>query len=217
MSAAQLWRQIVSRVETVADPHCGAPAMVVNSVSKPEFSLIHQLFFSPTTQSRNSVLLVTTGAQSRAAGLCERLATALANVSGKKVGVIEAGGNENLVVRRKKSPFSMGQVDRQKPLPLTSGSVHKVPFESVASERSGFNEMRSECEYFLLCASMADSEMPALCNMCDAAVLVLTASLTRRAAAQKAKEQLIRQGVTVLGVVLDQRTFPIPESIYRRL
>ena len=59
--------------------------------------------------------------------------------------------------------------------------------------------------------------MPSLCNLSEAAVLVLTANITRREAALKAKEQLLRQGVTLLGTVLDQRTMPIPESIYRRL
>jgi Mrp family chromosome partitioning ATPase len=59
--------------------------------------------------------------------------------------------------------------------------------------------------------------MPSLCNLCEAAVLVLTANITRREAAIKAKEQLLRQGVTLLGTVLDQRTMPIAESIYRRL
>jgi Mrp family chromosome partitioning ATPase len=46
---------------------------------------------------------------------------------------------------------------------------------------------------------------------------VLTANMTRREAARRAQEQLVRQGVTVLGVVLDERKLPIPEPIYRRL
>jgi hypothetical protein len=103
--------------------------------------------------------------------------------------------------------------------------VRKIPFELVSkgydgeivSKRDGLRGLPGPFEYFLLSASVAGSEMPVLCNLCDAAVLVLTANMTRREAARRAKEQLIRQGVTLLGTVLDQRTMPIPESIYRRL
>ncbi|HEY7354186.1 MAG TPA: hypothetical protein VH596_15575 [Terriglobales bacterium] len=216
-AAAQLWRQIVSRVETASDSSRSAPAMVVNSVSKPEYSLIHQLFFPSLTVRRTSILLATTDKQVRAARLSERLATALASVTGEKIAVIEAGGQQDLVGKGRGSTLAVMQADGQKNATATSGSVHKIAFELIKSELDGLEKMREEFGYFLLCASMADCEMPAFCNLCDAAVLVLTANMTRREAARRAQEQLVRQGVTVLGVVLDERKLPIPEPIYRRL
>ncbi|PYV47678.1 MAG: hypothetical protein DMG92_15785, partial [Acidobacteria bacterium] len=78
-------------------------------------------------------------------------------------------------------------------------------------------ELRSTFGFFLLSAAVDESDTPALCSLCEAAVLVLTANVTRREAALRAKEQLQRQGVTLLGTVLDQTKLPIPELIYRRL
>ena len=91
------------------------------------------------------------------------------------------------------------------------------PNEERGSTCDGLKGLRSAFDYFLLSAAINDSGMPGVCNLCDAAVLVITANITRREAAVKAKEQLLRHGVTLLGMVLDQRTMPIPESIYRRL
>jgi Mrp family chromosome partitioning ATPase len=51
----------------------------------------------------------------------------------------------------------------------------------------------------------------------DGVVLVLEAHSTRREAARRAKENLEMADVRMLGVVLNNRTFPIPESLYRRL
>jgi Mrp family chromosome partitioning ATPase len=51
----------------------------------------------------------------------------------------------------------------------------------------------------------------------DGVVLVLEANATRRDAARRVKEILDAAKVSVLGVVLNNRTFPIPDVLYRRL
>jgi Mrp family chromosome partitioning ATPase len=51
----------------------------------------------------------------------------------------------------------------------------------------------------------------------DGVVLVLEANATRRDAARRVKEILDAANVSVLGVVLNNRTFPIPDVLYRRL
>jgi Mrp family chromosome partitioning ATPase len=61
------------------------------------------------------------------------------------------------------------------------------------------------------------SDATLLGQMADGVVLVLEANSTRRAAARKAKQSLEDANVRVLGVVLNGRTYPIPETIYRRL
>jgi len=48
-------------------------------------------------------------------------------------------------------------------------------------------------------------------------VLVLEANATRKDAARRVKEILDAANVRVLGVVLNNRTFPIPDAIYQRL
>jgi len=51
----------------------------------------------------------------------------------------------------------------------------------------------------------------------EGVVLVLEANCTRRVTARKAKQELETAKVRVLGTVLNNRTFPIPEKIYRLL
>ena len=51
----------------------------------------------------------------------------------------------------------------------------------------------------------------------DGVVLVLEANATRWRTARKAKQALKDANVKVLGTVLNNRTFPIPEKIYRLL
>jgi len=45
----------------------------------------------------------------------------------------------------------------------------------------------------------------------------LQANTTRRETARKVKQEMEAASVRLLGAVLNERTFPIPESIYSRL
>jgi Mrp family chromosome partitioning ATPase len=53
-------------------------------------------------------------------------------------------------------------------------------------------------------------------QLADGVILVLEAHTTRKAAARKIKESLGAQS-RILGIVLTERRFPVPERIYRRL
>jgi len=48
-------------------------------------------------------------------------------------------------------------------------------------------------------------------------VLVLKANSSRREAARKAVQDLQNAGARILGAILNQRTFPIPQAIYTKL
>jgi Mrp family chromosome partitioning ATPase len=48
-------------------------------------------------------------------------------------------------------------------------------------------------------------------------VLIVEANRSRRETVRRAKGQLETAHVRILGAVLDQRTFPIPEKLYRWL
>jgi Mrp family chromosome partitioning ATPase len=51
----------------------------------------------------------------------------------------------------------------------------------------------------------------------DGVVLMLKANSSRRESARKAVQELHAANVRTLGAVLNQRTFPIPERLYKRL
>jgi Mrp family chromosome partitioning ATPase len=56
-----------------------------------------------------------------------------------------------------------------------------------------------------------------LSQAAEGVVLVLKANASRREAARVAVQELQDAGGRVLGAVLNQRTFPIPQAIYSKL
>ena len=85
--------------------------------------------------------------------------------------------------------------------------------------RSSLREVRKEFTYVLIDAEPVgqQADAAALGQAADGVVLVLEANATRRVAALSAKEALEAAGVRLLGAVLNDRTFPIPEKLYRKL
>jgi hypothetical protein len=80
-------------------------------------------------------------------------------------------------------------------------------------------ELRLEFDYTVLHGPPAGmcSDAALLGYLSDGVILVLQANSTRRAAAQRAVQTLQATNARLLGSVLNGRTFPIPEGIYRRL
>ena len=85
--------------------------------------------------------------------------------------------------------------------------------------RLALTEIRRDFEYAIIHAAPASlcSEPALLGHLTDGVVLVLEAHFTRRVAARKVIQDLHRMNARLLGTVLNQRTFPIPERLYRRL
>ena len=54
-------------------------------------------------------------------------------------------------------------------------------------------------------------------QLTDGFILVVEANATRREAALQVAENLRAANVRILGAVLNQRTFPIPETLYNKL
>lgn len=84
-------------------------------------------------------------------------------------------------------------------------------------ERLG--QLREEFEYLLIDApgTSVSGDAQLLGMVADAAILVIEANSTRRLTARKARETLDAAGVRLLGTILNNRTFVIPETIYRKL
>jgi capsular exopolysaccharide synthesis family protein len=91
---------------------------------------------------------------------------------------------------------------------LTSGGLH-----------SRLAELRAEFDYVLLDGPPVNlyADATLLGKLADGVVLVVQANFTHREAARKAKESLASANVRLLGAVLNKRTFPIPETLYRRI
>jgi protein-tyrosine kinase len=85
--------------------------------------------------------------------------------------------------------------------------------------RTRLAELRQTFDYTILYGPPTGSggEAALMGSLCDGMVLIVEANSTRRVAAQKAKEKLHAANARLLGAVLSQRTFPIPQTIYKKL
>jgi hypothetical protein len=80
-------------------------------------------------------------------------------------------------------------------------------------------ELRNDFEYAVIQGPGAGvwSESGFLGQLADGIILVLEAHGTRRVTARKIKEMLEGTRSRILGTILSQRTFPVPEKLYQLL
>src|SRR6266576_469643 len=85
--------------------------------------------------------------------------------------------------------------------------------------RSRMTELRGQFKYLVIHSSPLDLDSAAilLSRWTDGVVMVIEADTTRRETARRMKQDLEAANVRILGVVLNNRTFSIPEALYRRL
>ena len=104
---------------------------------------------------------------------------------------------------------------------LPSGFHTLDPHSLLASDalRLRIAELRSAFDHVLIDAppvnQFADATL--LGKIADGIILVIEANSTRRETTRKAKESLEAANVRLLGAVLNKRTFPVPEVLYRKL
>ena len=85
--------------------------------------------------------------------------------------------------------------------------------------RERVGELRAEFDYLIVSAPplTAFADGMVLGGMADGVVLILEANSTRREAALRVTQNLRTTDIPVLGAVLNNRTFPIPTALYKRL
>lgn len=203
-----------------------APAAVMSSAApQPILSLVRQIFFPAAAVQRTHVLFAAPDAGTNISAICEQAGRALAEMSDAPVAIIEASSSPDATPPLKKRPGNTAGADWwcgyssqitenlwRVPSALMRTRSHLAGSDHWTSEAGGL-----PFDYVLFAAAVTDSETPLFCSVCDGAVLVLTANRTRREAALRAREHLLQCNAELLGTVLDGRTFPVPEAIYRRL
>jgi capsular exopolysaccharide synthesis family protein len=81
------------------------------------------------------------------------------------------------------------------------------------------SELQREYDYILMDIPPLSvcSDAIALARMSEGVILVIRAQATRREVAQQVVKELKSAHVSLLGAILNDRRFPIPESLYQRL
>jgi len=104
---------------------------------------------------------------------------------------------------------------------LSSGSMAVDSPNLLASDqlRSRITELREQFDFVIIDAPPLTrySDAVVLGQLSNGLVLVIEANSTRREAAAAAADSLRSAKVPILAAVLNKRTFPIPEKIYKML
>jgi protein-tyrosine kinase len=104
---------------------------------------------------------------------------------------------------------------------VSCGATAEAGVSLLGSERmrSRLAELRTVFDYVLIDAASLNTcnDAIVLGGLSDGVVLVLKANASRRETARKSVHELQTANVRVLGAVLNERTFPIPEALYKRL
>ena len=224
--SAELWK--IASAARVEDSGC-APAMVNDQglnldSDDPVVGLVRQIFFHSTsgTAARN-ILFLAADETTRVIDVCEKAALTLARLSGMKVAVI-GGPLLNAPAKKPAQSVAESTLWRAHSIAL-SDRVWRLPAwlfrdrlsQNAQEPRGPMAEFRTLFKYFVFATGAGSGELPIFGSICDAAVLVITANQTRRESALHAKELLGQYKLPLLGAVLTDRIFEVPEAIYRRL
>ncbi len=188
-------------------------------------TLVRRVFFNCESPVRQ-VLFTAVGKNLQLASICNRIGELLALETSACVAIVtrEAADEKRVRSLRNNRPALI----KNEALQLAENLWRVTePSSCGTAENSGIGQywisrlagLRSEFDFVVIegPAAGSSSEAALLAELADGIVLVLEAGNTRKASARKVKECLQAGSSRILGTVLSERLFPIPERIYRRL
>jgi hypothetical protein len=196
--------------------------------------LVRQVFFSNVERPVRQVVFSAPGPETDVKAICRTVGEALALETAGSIGVV---GEWSQVTQDTETypaemnehppghPPAAGSTPLQQAGARVRGNLWLVPAGkdgdqgNTAKLHSYLGQVRREFEYSIVEGPPAgeSNEATAMAQFADGIILVLSAHRTRRIAARRVKEMLEAAQGRILGTVLSDRMFPIPESIYRRL
>jgi protein-tyrosine kinase len=199
--------------------------------------LVQRLFLVPGMDAPRVIVVSGTESGSGCSWVCARMAEVLASQVTASVCVVDANlsapglhtqfQTENIhglsdalhdpeSIRRFARPLGRENLSL-----ITSGADSADRPALINSDRMRMRivELRQEFHYVLIDAPAINTANDGIVlgRVADGVVVVIKANSSRREIARKAIQELENAKVRVLGAVLNQRTFPIPQGIYDRL
>lgn len=184
--------------------------------------LVRQLFQTARARPVRQVVFSAVDPQTDTVEICRSVGEVLALETTMDVAVAGAGlegakaGELFVCSTEMRSPLREGGTQIRRNLWHLPLGVSRSE-ESAASLHRYISQVRREFEYSIVAAPAIASRTMALGQLADGMVLVLSAQHTRREQARRIKAMLEEAQARLLGMVLTDREFPIPERIYRRL
>jgi hypothetical protein len=177
--------------------------------------LVRRVFLAGGDRSAKHVVFTAAERNIDVASICDDVARAVAVETAAHVAVVKA----------LEETVSSTYIRASSKKTLIECSSTQIGVNLWSIRRTGMHwhpcleELRSEFEFVVIEGPAAgiSSEAALLGQMTDGIILLLSAGTTRRATARKIKETLEAAQCRILGTVLTERTFPIPDRLYRRL
>jgi hypothetical protein len=186
-------------------------------------ALVQQLFFRHESKPVRHVGFATVEASTATATLCLEAAKALAEEDRYDVGLIDAHPDSVPLQTQLQIP-SPNRAEATWPI---APHLWMVPRQNWLQDACGqritdqnlsrLRELTTEFDFSILWCAPVSWLTASIGRACDGLVLVLTANRTRRLVASQVKNQLSKAQVPVLGTVLAERRFPVPQGLYRSL
>jgi hypothetical protein len=192
--------------------------------------LVRRIFFSKVERPVRQVVFSAVEPETDVQNLCWRVGEALALETAESIAVV--GENPQALQDAEPNVTDMaeqldaGNTELRRTATRVRGNLWLVPPAGKEGNHitstllhSYLGGIRTQFQYSIVAGpSAAESNAAtAMAQVADGIVLVLSAQHTRRITARKIKEQLEAAQARLLGTVLSDRAFPIPERIYRRL
>lgn len=194
-------------------------------------ALAQAVFFTGRQDIPREVLLCGVDHSSTSAKICLDLGRILAVNTAKPVCLIDANSPSRPIAQLVDVRGIVSEVDRDQDgctavgahLWLATfcdpGNAASPPLGSPDDLRQRMAELRKRFDFIIVDAPSANAggEAGMLGQVVDGVILVIEANNTRRAAALRAKQNFDALNVPILGSILNDRLFPIPEALYRKL
>ena len=204
-----------------------------------EIELVQQVFLLPGTDAPKTVVFCGVDEDDVASSLCVSVGESLVAHTSGDVCIVDAN-LENPFLHKQYGPTDdLGITDLvlasgngigkrvarrigDKPLWLLSAGLRNANGQGMLTLdrlQGQILELREKFSHVLVSAPPAITSREAILfgRFADGVILVLKANSTRRATALKVKQNLEAANVRVLGAVLADRVFPVPEVLYRKL
>lgn len=194
--------------------------------------LIQRIFLSANGSAPRQVVLCGVDEESGSSSVCQRAGRTLAANSSRPVCLVDANVRSprlsGMFGIEGTSPFSGPSAPLRDRCVKIGANLWLAGPEILADNcrvllppdelKKRLAQLRENFEYMLIDAPgtsvCGDAQLLGL--VADAAILVIEANSTRRLTARNAKNSLDAAGVRILGTVLHNRTFPIPNGLYKR-
>jgi len=194
-------------------------------------NLAQAVYLSQDVGGLHQVVLCGVDEENASSQICLALGRILAQCSGKPICLVDANkrtsrlsqllNKDRLAAVPASSREQVAKVE--KGLWFTSMAGHDFsPADSAATPdqiKKCLDHLRDSFAFVLIDAPGVNTRGDAaiLGQLSNGVILVIEANSTRKASALRAKKTLLDMNIRLLGCVLNNRTFPIPERLYRRL